>query len=262
MQSNIPEDVMIRDVQNLLNMHCAMIGTWFLATGLSNMLWRDHFGWNTNISTTFLSWSTFSFTNLYESHSNSPKMTGHLAPYPVITTYNSSHGHRDIGSHIQSGMTTTHWWSHSDDHRQPGLRSGRNFHNPQPGKYSNNYKKSEDQIMLTWLLQISHHAFFHQFSESEQPWTHHQYARNFEGQDVPAGDRVGGNPIPISLRDGWKIQQGSIGNMWKYTNLHGSRLFHDVYFLAMLVETGVQENHGTKKQMTLTLYTPPVKNWT
>ena len=30
------------------------------------------------------------------------------------------------------------------------------------------------------------------------------------------GDRVGGNPIPISLRDGWKIQQGPIGFFWKY----------------------------------------------
>lgn len=152
MQSNILEDVMIRDVQNLLNMHCAMIGTWFLATGLWNMLWRDHFGWNTNISTTFLSWSTFSFTNLYESHSNSPKMTGHLAPYPVITTYEHLPArHRDIGSHIQSGMTTTRWWSHSDDHRQPGGRdqeselsqsSTKKVH----GIIWNNYKKIREFI--------------------------------------------------------------------------------------------------------------------
>lgn len=156
MQSNILEDVMIRDVQNLLNMHCAMIGTWFLATGLWNMLWRDHFGWNTNISTTFLSWSTFSFTNLYESHSNSPKMTGHLAPYPVITTYEHLPArHRDIGSHIQSGMTTTRWWSHSDDHRQPGGRdqeselsqsSTKKVH----GIIWNNYKKIREFINSCW----------------------------------------------------------------------------------------------------------------
>lgn len=113
--------------------------------------------------------------------------------------------------------------------------------------------------MLTWLLQNFLTMLL--ITSFRNPSNPEPIINTLATSKVKTFLRVTGweGKIPWVFEMAGKSSKVQIGNIWKYTNLHGSWLFHDVYFLVMLVETGVQENHGNKEThdvYTLHTHTP------